>query len=249
MSASLTPRTLLIKQMQLMLGAQMIELEADPEHYNLAIDLAISRYRQRSGGSCQENFYFLTLEVGKSEYTLPEDIQDVVKIDRRGVGVTGSSGINFDPFTAGLNNYFLLQWGQTGGLATWELFSEYKETLGRLFTSEIAFIFNRANHTINIIRSPKGIETVLLTVQQTKPEDVLITDVQTGPWIRDYSLASLKFMIGEARSMFSNVGGPSGSLTLNGDKLKDEAKGEMERLENEILNFNTSDVGWPFIVG
>lgn len=249
MSASMTPRTQLIKQIQLMLGSQMIELEADPEHYNLAIDLAISRYRQRSGGASQENFFFLTLENETGKYTLPEDIQDVIRIDRRGVGVTGSSGINFDPFSAGLNNYFLLQWGQTGGLATWELFSEYKETLGRLFTSEIAFVFNRPNHELTILRNPKGIETVLLTVMQQKPEDALITDVQTGPWIRDYSLAALKNMIGEARSMFNSIGGPSGNLTLNGDKLKEDAKAEMERLENEILNFNTSDQGWPFIVG
>lgn len=232
-----------------MLGSQMIELEADPEHYNLAIDLALSRYRQRSAGATQENFLFLTLEDGKTVYSLPEDVQDVTKIDRAGIGVTGSSGMNFDPFTAGLNNYFLLQWGQSGGLATWELFSQYKETLGRLYSSEISYIFNRANHELKILRNPRGIETILVTVYQQKPEDVIITDVQTGPWVRDYSLASLKIMIGEARSMFSNIGGPSGSLTLNGDKLKEDGKAELARLEEEILNFVTADQGWPFIVG
>lgn len=249
MSSTMTPRTRLINQLRLMLGDQIIDLEADPEHFNLAIDLALDRYRQRSDGSVLENFFFLTLEADKTKYTLPPDIQDVQKIHRRGVGVTGSSGINFDPFSAALNNYFLLQWGQTGGLATWELFSQYKETLGRVFTSEIAFIFNRPNHELTILRNPKGNEEVVLTVFQVKPEDDLITDVQSAPWIRDYALAQVKYMIGEARSIFSNVGGPNGAVTMNGDKLKEDAKAEMERLEKEILNFNTSDMGWPFTIG
>lgn len=249
MSSSVTPRTRLINQMRLMLGGQMIELEADPEHYNLAIDLALDRYRQRSDGAVHENFFHLTLEIGKDTYTLPSDIQEVRQIHRRGVGVTGGSGINFDPFTAGMNNYFLLQWGQTGGLATWELFSEYKETLGRLFNGEIAFTYNNNTNELKIIKYIKGTESVVLTVFQKQPEDDLITGVQSAPWIRDFSVAQLKFMIGQARSMFSNVGGPNGSITLNGDAIKTEAQAEMERLENEILNFTTSDFGWPFIVG
>jgi hypothetical protein len=232
-----------------MLGDQMIELEADPEHYNLAIDLALDRYRQRSDGSVQENFFFLTMEEDITKYTLPEDIQDVQKIHRRGVGVTGGSGINFDPFSAALNNYFLLQWGQTGGLATWELFSQYKETLGRVFTSEVAFIFNRVNHELTILRRPRGNEEVVLTVFQAKPEDAIITDPQSAPWIRDYAVAQVKFMIGEARSMFSNVGGPSGGIIMNGEKLKEDANAEMERLEKEILNFTAGELGMPFTIG
>lgn len=249
MSATETPRSTLIKQLNLMMGGQMIEVDADPEHYNLSIDLALSRYRQRADGATQENFFFLTLEMDKNEYTLPTDIQNVVSIHRRGVGLPGTAGINFDPFTAAITNQYLLQWGQTGGLATWELFGQYKETLGRLFASDIAFVFNNYTHTLNIIRRPAGTETVMMTVRQMKPEDELISSIQTSPWIRDYALAQLKFTVGEARSKIKNIGGPSGSITLNGDELKAEAKAEMERLENEILNFNTSDAGWPFIIG
>lgn len=249
MSATVTPRSLLIKQLQLMMGDQLIEVEADPEHYNLAIDLAISRYRQRSDGSTQENFYFMDLEPDVNKYTLPTDIQTVVRIHRRGVGVPGTSGINFDPFTSALTNHFLLQWGQTGGLATWELFSEYKETLSRLFASDIAFNFNNYTHELTILRRPAGIETVMLNVMQMKPEDEIIGSIQTGPWIRDYAVAQLKMVIGEARSKYKSHNGPQGSIQLNGEDLKSEAKADFERLENEILNFNTSDGGWPFLIG
>lgn len=249
MSATETPRSSLIKQLNLMMGGQMVEVEADPEHYNLAIDLALSRYRQRSDGASQENFFFLTLELDKNVYTLPSDIQTVVSIHRRGVGVPGTSGINFDPFTSAVTNHFLLQWGQTGGLATWELFGEYKETLGRLFASDISFNFNNYTHELTIIRRPAGTETVMLSVRQMKPEDEIIGSIQSSPWIRDYALAQLKFVVGEARGKYKGLAGPGGNIQLNGEDLKAEAKAEMERLENELLNFNTSDSGWPFIIG
>ena len=41
MSAEETPRDKLIKEIKLRLGDGMIDVELDPEHYNLAIDRAI----------------------------------------------------------------------------------------------------------------------------------------------------------------------------------------------------------------
>ena len=39
---------------RLRLGDQMVDVELDPEHYKLAIDRALLRYRQRSQGSVEE---------------------------------------------------------------------------------------------------------------------------------------------------------------------------------------------------
>ena len=36
----------LIKEMELRLGGQMVDVELDPEHYELAIDKSIAKYRQ-----------------------------------------------------------------------------------------------------------------------------------------------------------------------------------------------------------
>lgn len=249
MSSTETPRNKLVKQLKLLLGDQMVEVELDPNHYDTAIDMALDRIRQRSDGSLDENIIFLTLETDKNVYTVPNNVQEVKKIYRRGVGVTGSSGINFDPFESILNNYFLLQHGQTGGIATWEFFAQYRETLGRIFGSEIDFIWNRANKSINIMRKPRGTEVVMIAVMTTRDEDVLITDPYTKPWVRDYSLAVCKQMLGEARDKFpGGFPGPNGAVTLNGASLKSEAQAEFERLEMELQNFVASDTGIPFII-
>lgn len=251
MTATVTPRTTLIKQVRLLLGDQMIDVELDIDHLELAVDMSIERYRQRSDGSTQEKDIFLDLMPDQNVYKLPENVQTVWKVHRRGVGVSiGGSGVNFDPFEASFANYYLLQGAQTGGLATWEVFGEYKETLGRIFASQVNFNWNSDNKEMTILRRPEGQETVMVTVYAEKNENDIITNVYSGPWIRDYALAQSKFMLGEARSLYaSGFAGPQGSIMLNGDQMKQEALQEMERLETEIQNFVTSDGGLPFIIG
>ena len=251
MSATKTARTELVHQLRLRLGDQLIDVELDPEHYNLAIDMALDRMYQRSDGALSEQIMFLELEADQSEYTLPSNIQEVWKIHRRGVGTTvGGGGINFDPTEASFSNYFLLQWGQTGGLATWEMFGQYKESLSRIFASEINFIWNVDDHKLTILKRAQGNETVMITVFARKPEDDIIRNPYTRPWVRDYSLAQCKYMLGEARSKYpGGLPGPNGAVVLNGESLKTEANAEMERLESELLTFVTASDGIPFVIG
>jgi len=244
------PRTKLIKQLRLMLGDQMIDLEADPEHYETAIDLAIERFRQRSDGATEEANLFLTLQPNQSEYTLPDEVLNVRRLYRRGVGSNTAGGTNFDPFEAAFSNIYLLQAGRSGGLTTWDMFAQYQETLGRVFGSEINFTFNAATKKLKIIRKVLSAEDVLIRAYILKPEHVLLEDPYAKPWIRDYSLAKLKIMIGEARSKYaSGIVGPNGNVTLNGEALKQEGLADLERLEIEIQNFVAADDGMPFTIG
>jgi hypothetical protein len=251
MSAMSTAKTNLIKQLRLMLGDQMTEVELDFEHYDLAITLSTQRYRQRSDGAVQEKDIFIQLQPDQTVYTLPTNVQTIWRIHRRGVGtMVGGSGVNFDPQSAAFMNQYLTPSQQGGGLATWELFGQYKETLSRLFASEINFNWNVDNHELTIINRPRGQEMVMITAYMQKTDDDLITNVYSCNWIRDYALAQAKFMLGQARSKFSGgFAGPLGSVTLNGAELIQQAQAEMERLENEIQFFTTSNRGMPFVIG
>lgn len=250
MSATESPRSTLIKQIRLLLGEGMVEVELDPEHYNAAVDFAISRIRQRTTGGVEESHIFFTLQPDVDVYTMPEEVQEVERLYRRGVGANSTGGTNFDPFEAAFSNIYLLQAGRTGGLATWDFFAQYQETIGRVFGSEINFIWERSTHKLKLIRRPQAEEDVMVKVWMKKPEDIIIKDEYTGPWVRDYSLAKCKQMLGEARSKFpGGLVGPGGNVQLNGDQLKSDAKEEMERLEAELQNFVTSSDGMPFRIG
>ena len=69
MPAISSQRTQLLKKVELMLGAQMVDVELDIEHYNLALDTAIMKLRQRSDGSQVEKDIFLNVTKDVCEYT------------------------------------------------------------------------------------------------------------------------------------------------------------------------------------
>ena len=66
---------------------------------------------------------------------------------------------------------------------------------------------------------------------------------------KDYTLASCKYMLGEARSKFATISGPQGGSTLNGDTLKAEAQSEMEKLEVEVSMAVAGGTGYGFTIG
>lgn len=250
MSAQETLRTGLIKELQLMLGDKMTDIDLEPEHYNTAINIALDRFRQRSSGSVDDSHVFLALQPDKQVYILPQEVQDVKAIYRRGVGSNTAGGTNFNPFEAGFANTYLLQSGKTGGLVSWDFFAQYQETAGRLFGSALNFNWSFPERKLTIIRKILSEETVLIQCFNQRPEIALLSDVYSKPWIREYALAWCKIMLGEARGKFtSGLPGPGGNVTLNGTELKQEGQATLDRLEQEIKDFVTSQYGWPFLIG
>jgi len=250
MSSQVTPKVALIKQIELLLGSQMVEIELDVEHYNLAITVGLQKLRQQSDGANSEKDIFLHITRDQTEYTLPEEVQEVRRLYRRGVGAYTNGGINFDPVDAAFYNIYLLQPNRSGGLATWDFYNQFLETTERVFASQLNFTWDTNNKKLTIIRRPTADEEVSVRVYVTKSEDDLITDPYTGPWLRSYALAYSKYMLGEARDKFpGGFPGPSGNVTLNGATLKQEAQAEMEKLEKQLLDLVTSSDGYSFVIG
>ena len=223
-----------IKQIRLLLGDGMIDIELDPEHYDLAIDIAVDKIRQRSENSVEEDFYTIELQKDVDEYTLPKEIMEVKKIHHRSFGHGISSGVDMDPFElAYANSYFFMN-NHVGGISTYELFSQYRETLNKVAATDIQFIWNPSTKKIKLLRKMRADETVLLHVYLERPDEQLLVDPYLKSWMRDYALAYCKKMIGEARSKFSTLPGAQGGVSLNGDALKADAAVDIEKLETEL---------------
>lgn len=252
----MTPRQILIKEIQLSLGGGMIDLEADPEHYDLAVTRAIDRYRLRSVNAMEESYLFLDTTPGQDTYTLPAEVQFVRTLYRRGIGSTGGTGA-IDPFNlAFTNNLYLLNstgggtsTGGTGSLATYDLAMGFQELAGRLFGRELTFDWSQTNHRLRLHRKFSAVETILIQAYMVRPEAHLITGIYSKTWIRDFAIAQVKMFIGEARSKFSQIAGPQGGSQLNGDALKSEALAEFERLENEVNLQVDGNEGYGFTIG
>ena len=82
-----------------------------------------------------------------------------------------------------------------------------------------------------------------------RPDTELFKDYLAKKWIKDYTLAKCKYMLGEARSKFNTIAGPQGGTSLNGDALKQESVAEMEKLEQELLRYAEGGETPTFIIG
>jgi hypothetical protein len=252
MSTIENPRQSVVDYIKAMLGSGMIDVELDPIHYNTAIDRAFAKYRQKSSNSVEESFAFLTLEQDVNEYTLSQEVIEVRQCFRRSIGSRtggGDTGSLFEPFNLAYSNTYLLSSSQMGGLATYFAFASYQKMVGKMFGSDINFSWNASTKKLTIMQRPRGEESVLIWLYNHKPEFTILNDPYAGIWIKDYALAQSKVILGEARSKFSTIAGPSGGTTLNGDALKAEGNTSIEKLELELANYGTGEKPMWFVVG
>lgn len=239
----------IITEIQLRLADGMVDVELDREHYDIAINKAISIYRQLSSNSVEESIIFFNTENGVNDYVMPDEVMEVQRMYRRGIGSNGS-GSNFDPFDVAFNNMYMLQAGSIGGLVVFDAFSQYKETISRIFGGEYNFIWNRNSHVLKVLRNIKNIEEIAVGVHNFVPESILLRDLYASPWLSDMSLAQSKLMLGEARGKYTTgLPGAGGAVILNGENLKTDAKVEIEELRMQIQNKEEGSAPLGFVIG
>jgi hypothetical protein len=235
-----------------MLGGNMIDVELDPIHYNTALTKALTRYRQRSPNAVEESYLFLTLVSDQNEYILPQEVIEVRQLFRRSIGSRsggGDGGSLFEPFNLAYTNTYLLSTSRMGGLATYDMFAQHQELVGRMFGSFMEFKWNSTNKKLTILQRPRSDENILIYAYNYRPDSQLLSDYLAIQWIKDYTLATCKYMLGEARSKFGAIAGPQGGTTLNGSELKSEAQQEIEKLDTELATSIPGGGGYTWLIG
>jgi hypothetical protein len=138
---------------RLRLGDGLVDVELDKEHYDLAINQALIKYRQRAQNSTEESYAFMEMLPETQEYILPSEIQQIRAVYRRGIGsVTGTTASQFEPFASGYLNTYMLVAGRVGGLVNYELFTQYQELAMRMFGGHLNFTFNPVTKKFTVVR-------------------------------------------------------------------------------------------------
>jgi hypothetical protein len=241
----------LFEYVRLMLGHQIIDIELDPAHFEAAYQKTSGTYRQRANNAYEESYSFMQLVNQQNIYTLPQEVQSVRQIFKRSFGIaSGPMGSNFDPFSQAQMNVYLINFNQSGGLATYDFYAQYVELAARMFGGFLNYTWNPVTKKLQLIRSPPGGgEVVLLWTYNLKPEIQLLSDFQIQQWIKDYLVAASKMIIGEAREKFGTIAGPQGGGTLNGAAMKGEAKAEMDALITQLVNYVDGSAPLTFVIG
>lgn len=241
----------LVDYVRLRLGDGIVDLELDPAHYEVAYTKAINTYRQRAQNAYEESYALLELVEHKNTYILPQEVSSVRQVFRRTMGdATGPYSTSFDPFSSASLNVYLLNYSYAGGLATYDLYTQYVELASRMFGGYLNYTYNPVSKQLTLIRDPKGSgERVLLWTDNMKPEVTLLSDTMTSQWIKDYTYAVAKQIIGEAREKFASIAGPQGGSTLNGAALKAEAQADMDRMIEELKLYVDGSMPLTWVIG
>jgi hypothetical protein len=244
---------------RLRLADGIVDVELDKEHYEMAIKQALIKYRQRAANSQEESYAFLKLQPETQEYILPNEVMEVRAAHRRGIGsVTGTTASQFEPFSSGYLNTYMLVAGRVGGLLSYELFVDYQKLSMRMFGGYLNFTFNKTTKKLTIIRKipfagasqhPREMEDVLLHIYNYKPDSMLLNDYQAFPWIQEYAYSFAKRILGEAREKFATIAGPQGGTQLNGASLKSEAVVEMAELEQSLKDYVDGSHPLTWVIG
>lgn len=246
----LSPRQKLIREIELSLGGGIIEIELTPDHYDLAFDIALDVYRQKSQNSTEERVAFLDLQRNQQTYYLPPEIIEVREVWRRGVAGTAGGGAYFEPFAASFAAQFVMTGtGDAGDLVTFELFSEFQNLVGTMFGQYITFFWNQTSHRLDLNRDIKDQETVLLDVYCYRPEEILLQDTYARPWLRRMAIAQAKLQLAQIRSLLGSFPGPQGGIVMNGPQLAQEANTEIAILIEELRKGSDSSGVYGFVHG
>jgi hypothetical protein len=259
LEAENSKRTDIVDYIRLRLADGLVDVELDKEHYDLAINQALIRYRQLASNSQEESYAFLKLKPETQEYILPNTVMEVRAAYRRGIGsVTGTTASQFEPFSSGYLNTYMLVAGRVGGLLNYELFVDYQKLSMKMFGGYLNFHFNKTTKKLTLIRKipyaganqgEDQMEDCLLHIYNYKPDSMLFNDYQAYPWIQDYAYAFAKSILGEAREKFASIAGPQGGTQLNGASLKSEAATQMQELETQLKNYVDGSYPLTWVIG
>ena len=229
----------LFNNIRLRLGGDIIDLELDPQHYEAAFNYAIKIYRQRAQNATVESYTLMTVIQNVDTYTLPSEFINVRSLFRRTVGLeTGPSSTSFDPFSSAILNTYLLNYNYTGGMATYDFYAGYVELAARMFGGYVTYTFNPVTKVLRVVRDFKGTgERILIWADVQRPVIELLQDPGAGVWIGDFTLATVKIIIGEAREKFGTIAGPGGGTSLNGTAMKNEGKELQAALIDELKRY------------
>jgi hypothetical protein len=241
----------LIDYVRLMLADEIIDIEMDPKHFEVAYQKTIGTYRQRAQNAYEESYSFMRLIKNQNIYQLPQEVVSVRQVFRRTFGDSvGPFASNFDPFAQASLNVYLMNFNVAGGLATYDFYSQYVELAARMFGGYINYTFNPVTKKLQLIRDPKGSnEAVLLWTYNLKPEINLLSDFQISQWIRDHMVATSKVIIGEAREKFGTIPGPQGGGTLNGTAMKTEGLAAQDALIEQLKMYVDGSQPLTWVIG
>lgn len=224
------------------LGHGIVDVELTDDHYEDAIDNTCRWFSHRVG---VRQFFQITIVPGETEYILPEYVVDVLDVwlpsDPIGYTQFGQDdaslahGLLFGAWYGGQgnSNYATSPYPYSDLLMR----LQYLETIRRITSeSDWDYFQDERKLIISPAVSTSAGSQILTRIWTTKVDPQCITDPQEVEWFLRWALADAKEMLGVIRAKFDSMPSVGGDVTLQGDRLLDDAGLEKDTIKQEIIN-------------
>lgn len=241
-------------------GGGAVVIELCEEHFEDAFDDAVRWYIGRKG---IKRLAAQNLSPGNQEYAMPDDCDEALELWFPGVQIDIIAAVNpyafidIDQLPVAYQSITGVPGGSFYG--TFHQILAHAETARRVVGSEPAWEYFKDTNLIYIAphnqRSGgaivRYISTKLISDDPTAPATTPLNDFRRLRFrhrdlILRYMVAQVKDRLGRIRSKYTEMPSAGGTKNLDGDTLLGEAQGEMEKLDQEILDLNE---GVPFLIG
>ncbi len=230
-------RNELADEIRTMLGYPVVNVELTQQQLDLAINIALSAYRQRTGAAYRRGYLFLRLLPNTQTYILSnkgasyDRIVTVIQLHRM------TSAFMSTANGAGVFGQVVIQ--QLYNMGTYDLLSyymitQYVETMELLFAGRLTFTWDERNRRLDIFQTIQTPEVVTMEVAVERSEQDIITDRWCRNWIRRFSLAQSRLMLAEIRGKYQSLPGAGGSITMDANELRATSKEEMDLCYQEL---------------
>lgn len=227
------------------LGFPVIELNLDDDQVEDRIDDALQYWQDYHFDGLQKVYYIhlVTQTDINNRYLDLSNVQDSQNNALQIVGVTRIFPIQDSQATI---NMFDLRYQlrlnelydfTSASYINYTLTQQHLRSLEIMFTGEVPIRYNRHMQKLLIdwgwgaSEAPVGTVVVAECYATLNPE--VYNQMWNDRWLKEYATALIKRMWGNNLKKFSGITLPGGVM-LNGDKIYEEAMGEIEKLESEM---------------
>jgi hypothetical protein len=227
------------------LGFPVIELNLDDDQIEDRIDDALQYWQDYHFDGTQKVYYIkaITQTDINNKYLNLADAKDGSNNAMDIIGVTRIFPVQDSQSTVSMFDLrYQLRLNElydftSASYINYTLTAQHLRSLELLFSGEVPIRFQRHMQRLYIdwawgaSEAPKG--TVVIAEAYANIDPAIYNKVWNDRWLKEYATALIKRSWGNNLKKFSGIQLPGG-VTLNGDKIYEEAVGEIEKLETEM---------------
>ncbi|NDB80999.1 hypothetical protein EB155_14160 [archaeon] len=219
------------------LGKPVIEINVDDDQVEDRIDESLKYYYDYHFDGSERIFYQhqVTANTKSDKYiTLPENIIGAVRIFQIGDPSMKSSDMFNIRYQIALNDLYQLT---TVSLIPYYMAMQHLGTITELLVGQQPIRYNRHTNKCYIDMDWTKInvgEYLLIEAYEVINPDTY-TDAWGDRWLQHYCTAKIKYQWGTNLTKFTGMQLPGG-VQFNGEKILDDAKTEIDKLEQEMIS-------------